>query len=124
MNMYQEELLDHFKYPRNNTPLDNPNFSSDKKNPSCGDVMHIEGIIVDNILTKVAFQGTGCVISQATASMLTEQVLGKKTEHILALTDQDILDLIGIELGPVRIKCALLSLQALQEGISKFRQQP
>lgn len=121
--MYQEELLDHFKYPRNNTPLENPTFSSDKKNPSCGDVMHIEGILTNNVLTHVAFQGSGCVISQATASMLTEQCLGKTIEHILALTDQDILDLIGIELGPVRIKCALLSLQALQEGISGYLNQ-
>ena len=69
---------------------------------------------------KLVFSGSGCVISQATASMLTEHCIGKNVEEVLALTKDDILKLIGIELGPVRLKCALLALQALQQGIIEF----
>ncbi len=119
--MYQEELLEHYKYPYNKCKLTEPaSFATEQYNPSCGDSISMEGIVVDGILTKLYFQGKGCVISQATASMLVEQSEKKTIEELLALTSEDIFKLVKIELGPVRMKCALLPLQALQDGLKKF----
>lgn len=119
--MYQEELLEHFKYPQNRKKLAHPDFSSGDYNPSCGDRMSIQGTIKDDILTDLGFDGSGCVISQATASMLTELCLGKTIQHALQLTSDDIIKLVKIPLGPTRLKCALLSLQVLQQGISDYK---
>ncbi len=120
MNFYQEELLEHYKYPYNNKCLDHADFSTQKANPSCGDEMQIQGSIKNNVVVDLGFQGKGCVISQATASMLTQECIGKSVQEILSLTKDDILSLVGLKLGPVRVKCALLSLQVLQEGLSSL----
>lgn len=121
--MYQEELLEHYKYPLNTTPLESPTFSSGKTNPSCGDIMHIEGIIIDNTVTQLSFRGKGCVISQAAASMVTEECTGKTVEDILGISSETIAELVGIPLGPVRLKCALLCLEALKIGIIQYQNQ-
>jgi len=118
--MYQEELMEHYKYPQNKGLLDTPDFTSNQVNPSCGDVMRIDGMISNQKLEKVLFQGKGCVISQATASMLTEHCIGKTIDDVMQLNHKDVLNLIGIELGPVRLKCAILSLEALKKGISSY----
>ena len=112
--------MDHFRYPRNKVPIKNPNFSSGQINPSCGDKVSIDGTVCDNKITEIYFDGVGCVISQATASILTEHCIGKTLNEILDLSKDNILKMIGIKLGPVRIKCALLPLQALQAGILTF----
>jgi nitrogen fixation NifU-like protein len=112
--------MDHYRCPRNRGTLDNADFKSGLYNPSCGDKVAMEGYIQENVLTKVVFEGTGCVISQATASLLTELVIGKSLDDIKTLNKDFIQDQLGIELGPIRIKCALLPLQALQEGIDTF----
>ena len=117
--LYHELLVEHFKYPLNKKTVANPTFSVDDHNPSCGDRIHLEGVVTDGILTDLGFNGTGCVISQATASMLTELCIGKTVTDIQAITPDDIKALVGIELGPTRLKCALLSLQALQHGLLK-----
>lgn len=119
--MYQEELLEHFKKPRHNVLLEQPDFCVEEKNPSCGDEVTITGKIADDVLVDVGFQGRGCVISQATASMLAEQSIGKKEDELLALTSTDITNMIGITLGPVRLRCALLALHVLQQGIKQFK---
>lgn len=115
----QEELLDHYKYPRNRKTIAVPDFSSDMLNPSCGDSICMQGTVNNNILVDVGFTGSGCVISQASASLLTEWCKQKALDQILALTGTDMVKLVGINLGPVRSKCALLSLEALQAGIRK-----
>jgi len=115
--LYQEELMDHYKYPRNNKPIENPDFSVSELNPSCGDRIAIAGKISGNIITGLGFSGSGCVISQATASMLTEYCLGKTVELALGLSKNDIITMVGLEMGPTRLKCALLSLQVLQHGL-------
>ncbi|MFH1831766.1 MAG: iron-sulfur cluster assembly scaffold protein [bacterium] len=120
-DLYQEELLDHYKHPRNKGEIVAPDFLAGQENLSCGDKIVMQGKVTDGILTHVAFSGTGCVISQAAASMLTELCLGKNIDTILSLSKDDILKLVGIPLGPVRLKCALLALQVLQEGIVKFK---
>src|SRR5689334_16386152 len=120
MNIYKELLQDHYHHPRNKEKLDKSDFSSNQENPSCGDSVQFQGIIKDNALLKVTFTGTVCVISQATASLLTEFVRNKVITEILAFDVTTILNLIGMQLGPVRVKCALLPLQALQTGLQDF----
>ncbi|KKQ49814.1 MAG: hypothetical protein US69_C0002G0089 [candidate division TM6 bacterium GW2011_GWF2_38_10] len=119
--LYQEELLEHFKYPRNKKAIANPSFESNLDNPSCGDKVQIQGIITNNVITDLGFSGSGCVISQAAASMLTNHCIGKTVDEVMNLTKDDIFALVGIKLGPTRTKCALLSLQVLQEGLAQQR---
>ena len=120
--MYQEELMEHFKNPCNYGNLKDPDFSVSDKNPSCGDRISIDGKITNNSLCEVKFSGKGCVLSQATASMLTEKYSGKTTDEILKLSRKDIVEMVGLELGPVRIKCAMLPLLVLQEGIKSYQE--
>jgi nitrogen fixation NifU-like protein len=120
MDLYQQTLMDHYRYPRNRGTLDNADFKSGLYNPSCGDKVSMEGCVQEGILTKVVFEGTGCVISQATASLLTEVLVGKSIQDIAALDNEFLHTILGMELGPIRFKCALLPLQALQEGLATF----
>ena len=119
--LYKEELLDHYKHPRNKTVIQNPDFSSGHNNPSCGDKLAIDGKIVDGKITELYFTGSGCVISQATASMLTELCIGKTIQEVMDLNKDDITELVGIPLGPSRLKCALLSLEVLQQGLAQYQ---
>lgn len=121
LNLYQEILMDHYRNPRNNGVLAQCDFRAEQRNSSCGDEVVFMGIIADNILTDVAFQGKGCVISQATASLLSEQVKNKNLDEILALDKDDLTAMLKMQLGPVRLLCALLSLTALQNGVKYAR---
>jgi nitrogen fixation NifU-like protein len=119
--MVHDELLEHFKYPCNKKTVPNPDFSASSENPSCGDKISIEGTIAENKIVDVGFDGSGCVISQATASMLTEFCKGKTVDELLNLNKDSILSLVKIELGPNRLKCALLCLQVLQQALIDFK---
>lgn len=121
MNIYQEELTDHYTNPRNRGTLHNPDFTSGMHNPSCGDSVSIQGCVEDGILLAIAFEGKGCVISQATASMLTEYAKGKSLAQLKELNADFMRSLIGMPLGPTRLKCALLPLEALQQGIKDMK---
>jgi nitrogen fixation NifU-like protein len=118
MNLYQAELTDHYRNPRNWGSLQDHDFSSGQHNPSCGDSVVFEGCITANAVTSLVFMGKGCVISLATASMLSQVALNKDVAWLMALNKEYIIGLIGIDLGPTRLKCALLSIEALQHGIS------
>lgn len=118
MNLYHDLLLDHYRNPRHKLIIDGPHFASEEYNPSCGDRVSFTGLISEQTITKLCFQGTGCVISLATASLLTEAAQGKSVDEITTWNAQFVLDLIGMQLGPTRLKCALLPLQALQSGLS------
>jgi nitrogen fixation protein NifU and related proteins len=118
--LYNTLLMDHYKNPRHAGPLNNPTISSSKHNPSCGDMIQFQSIIQNNRITNVGFVGAGCVISQGTASLLAEYSIGKTVDQIIALGQSDIVAMIGLSLGPIRLKCALLPLQALQEGLCAF----
>lgn len=122
MNIYQARLTDYYQHPRNKGTLEQYDFATELVNPSCGDAVIMQGIVRDGVITKIFFDGRGCVISQAIASMLTELCLGKTPEEILALTPDFAKELVGIPLGPTRLKCALLPLQALQEAIAAYKQ--
>ncbi len=116
-DLYREVILDHYKHPRNHGTLEPHDFSYEDENPLCGDQLRIDVRLDEHQHVKeVAFSGKGCAISQASASLLTESILGKPLEAIKQLTKDDILDLLGIELGPTRLKCALLSLKVLKAG--------
>ena len=116
-DMYREVILDHFKNPRHKGTLDPNDFTYEDENPLCGDKLRIDVRLDENERVKeVAFSGRGCAISQASASMLTESIVGKSLDELKQISKDDILDMLGIELGPVRLKCALLSLKVLKAG--------
>lgn len=120
-NVYQALLMDHYQNPRHNKSVKNANFTSGSFNPSCGDIVSFEGRIENGILVAVGFSGKGCVIGQATASLLAEYALHKTVEQIIAFNESTIKNLIQVELGLMRFKCALLPLQALQKGIERYK---
>jgi nitrogen fixation protein NifU and related proteins len=121
--LYQEELMEHFKHPLNKGRLKDPDMTSGEYNPSCGDKVCVDCKMKDGVITEIGFVGSGCVISQASASMITDFCRGKSVDDILAITKDDILSLLGIELGPNRLRCALLTLQALQSGLQKKKEE-
>jgi nitrogen fixation NifU-like protein len=117
-DFYRENILDHYRNPRNKGRLEHPTHTHEEHNPLCGDVIRIDlHVNEDNVIDQVRFDGHGCAISQASASMLTEMVQGKTLDEAKALSKEDILEALGIEIGPVRLKCALLSLKVLKAGV-------
>lgn len=116
-DLYRDLILDHYKNPRHKGTLDPHDFSYEDENPLCGDKLRIDVRLDEQKRVKeVAFSGRGCAISQASASMLTESIVGKSLAEVKQLTKDDVLEMLGIELGPVRLKCALLSLKVLKSG--------
>ena len=117
-DFYKENILDHYRYPRNTGTLENATHSHEENNPLCGDVIRIDlHVNQDNIIDRVAFKGRGCAISQASASMLTEMLEGKSLDEAKQIGKEEILEALGIDIGPVRMKCALLSLKVLKAGV-------
>lgn len=117
-DFYRENILDHYRNPRNKGRLENPTHTHEEYNPLCGDVIRIDLHVNDNdVIDEVRFEGQGCAISQASASMLTEMIEGKTLDEAKELSKADILEALGIEIGPVRLKCALLSLKVLKAGV-------
>jgi nitrogen fixation NifU-like protein len=117
-DLYREIIIDHYKNPQYRGHLDPNDIHFEDDNPLCGD--HIEITLRVDAAGKVTdgrFDGKGCAISQSSADLLLESVIGKNLEAVKKLSKQDVLDLLGIELGPVRLKCALLSLKVLKAGV-------
>ena len=117
-DLYREVIIDRYKTPHYRGKLDPHDITFEDDNTLCGDHIHID-LRVDKggRVTEAAFNGHGCAISQASADLLVESIIGKSLDEVKALTKQDVLDLLGIELGPVRLKCALLSLKVLKAGV-------
>lgn len=118
---YQKILMEHFKHPQNKKKIEHPDFHSRQENPSCGDKVSIFGKIKNNEVIDIGFDGSGCVISMATASILTEECKGKTVDMLLELTKDDILQMIGLQLGPNRLRCALLPLEALRGALLEYK---
>ncbi len=118
MDLYRELILEHYKYPRNFGSLSSPTAQATAANASCGDSITMEVIIYEDQVKEVRFSGVGCAISQASASLLTEEIAGKSVSDVMRLQTEDILKLLGTELTPSRIKCAVLPLEVLQKAIS------
>lgn len=118
MSIYQEIILDHYRNPRNNGKLKNPTSTISVSNPLCGDIIQMDIEELGGKVVAVAYSGQGCAISQAAASLLTEQVKGKSKDEIMGLDKEYVFELLGIQLSPNRIKCALLSLEALHKVLN------
>lgn len=119
---FRDLLLEHYHHPRNAGTIAAPDFSSSEYNHSCGDQVQIQGQMQNFVITRLAFIGSGCLLSQAVASMLTEACVGKTAQQILALNKDFVLGLVGSSLGPTRLRCALLPLYALQQGLQSYMQ--
>ncbi|MEM0440136.1 MAG: iron-sulfur cluster assembly scaffold protein [Candidatus Caldarchaeum sp.] len=114
-------ILDHYRNPRNYGELKEYSVRVKDSNPLCGDVIEVFlKINSDGVIEKASFRGHGCAISQASASMLIESIHGKKLDDVKALDKQNIFDMLGIDVGPVRVKCALLSLKAVKAAVYTF----
>ena len=117
-DLYREVIIEHYKHPSYRGHLDPHDIQFEDNNPLCGDHIEITLQTADDGTVKDArFDGHGCAISQASADLLIESIIGKPLEEVKKLNKQDILDMLGIDLGPVRLKCALLSLKVLKAGV-------
>lgn len=117
-DFYREEILEHYTHPHHYGRLAHPDITHEESNPLCGDRVRFD-VELDGdgeTVKDVRFSGVGCAISKASASMLSDLVIGKTLDEIKALSKQDVLEELGIELGPVRLKCALLPLKVLKAG--------
>jgi nitrogen fixation protein NifU and related proteins len=115
---YREYILDHYRNPRNYGKLEHPDAHAEDFNPLCGDQLAIDLQVAGDQVTAVRFQGRGCAISQAAASMLSEMIEGKTVEEVVQLGKDDVLDALGIPISPARLKCAFLSLRVLHRGLA------
>lgn len=118
-SLYRDEILEHYRRPHNFGTLEHPDVSYEGSNPLCGDrITLMLDLDAAGTVTDVAFSGRGCAISQASASLLTDTLRGRSTEDLRRLGKDDVLELLGIEIGPARLKCALLSLDTLQRALA------
>lgn len=116
-SIYREQIIDLYQYPLNQGHLETADWSYEEDNPLCGDVIRIEvKLDEDQRVSEVAWSGDGCAISQAAASLLTEEIKGKTLEEVRAFDKDTLLDLVGVKLSMARVKCALLSLKVLKAG--------
>jgi nitrogen fixation NifU-like protein len=114
-DFYREQILEHYRHPSHKGRLDSPTHTHEESNPVCGDQIRVDLLIDDaGMVEDAAFSGHGCAISQASASMLMEKIHGQPLSEVQKLSKEDVLDLLGIEIGPVRLKCALLALKVFK----------
>jgi nitrogen fixation NifU-like protein len=119
-DLYRDEILEHYRRPHNFGTLASPDVSYEGANPLCGDRMTLMlDLNESGTVTDVAFTGRGCAISQASASMLTDTLRGRTTAELGQLSKDDVLELLGIDISPARLKCALLSLETLQRALAE-----
>ena len=116
-DLYRQYILDHYREPRNAGRIDAPDISAADTNPLCGDRIELDLKLDGDRVREVRFRGRGCAISQASASMLTEKIEGATLDELKAITPGDVLEMLGVEIGPARQRCALLSLRVLHEGV-------
>ena len=123
MDIFAENILDHYRHPRHKSPLPagggkgEGRLSHHEDNPSCGDTITLHLTIKNDRITEVAWQGEGCAISQAGMSLLSEELTGKSLPELIALTPQTMRDLLGVPVSTRRLKCALLPLHTLKNAL-------
>ncbi len=110
MDLYSEIILDHYKNPHNYGKLDNPTISATEDNPLCGDDIQIDLKVENDKVTEVGFSGEGCAISQASTSMLSDKLIGMTLDEIKNFPNEEIYKMLGVQISPGRVKCALLGL--------------
>lgn len=117
-DLYREIIIDRYKNPLYRGTLDPNDITFEDDNPLCGDHIRIDlRVDQEQHVVEASFDGHGCAISQASADLLLESIIGKSLDDVRHLTKEDVLDLLGLQLGPVRLKCALLSLKVLKAGV-------
>jgi len=116
--LYRDFILDHYRNPRNAGTLEQPDASFEDLNPLCGDKIRMDLKIRDCVVEDIKFKGRGCAISQASASLLTESIKGKKISEIDAIAKDDVLENLGISISAARLKCALLGLKVLKQALA------
>jgi nitrogen fixation protein NifU and related proteins len=116
-DLYRDYILEHYRRPHNFGVLDDATVSQEGANPLCGDRITLQLRVRGDVIDGVGFTGRGCAISQASASLLTDEIKGKGVETAGAMSSADVLDMLGIEISPARMKCAMLSLETLQGAL-------
>jgi len=117
-DMYRQQILDHYKNPRNYGEIEDATFTHVGENPMCGDTIEMDVVLDDDeeTIEHVAFRGDGCAISQASASMLSEELKGMSIENLQKMDRDDIIDMLGVDISPMRVKCAVLAEKVAQDG--------
>jgi nitrogen fixation NifU-like protein len=122
--IYKENILDHYKHPHNKRIMADCDVHCKDLNPLCGDTIEVYLKIADGRIADAAFQGAGCAISQASVSMLTDKLKGMAVADARALTRDDVLRMLNIPIGAVRMKCAMLGLRTAQSALASFEEMP
>ena len=121
-DMYRQQILDHYRNPRNYGELEDPTYSHVGENPMCGDEITMDVVLDDeDVIQRVAFRGDGCAISQAAASMLSERLPGTSLAELQEMDRDDIIDMLGVDISPMRVKCAVLAEKVAQDGADIYR---
>jgi nitrogen fixation NifU-like protein len=118
MDLYADNILEHYRNPRGKEEVDDPSIEHEEKNVSCGDAIKLQLKIEDGSITAVGWSGTGCAISQAAMSMLAEELEGMNVDDASKLSEQNVYDLLGVPISPRRVNCALLSLHVLKNAVN------
>jgi nitrogen fixation NifU-like protein len=118
-DLYRDYILEHYRRPHNFGVLDAPTATFEGANPLCGDRITMQLGIRDGVVAEIAFTGRGCAISQASASLLTDEIMGMPVEKAEAFRADDLLELLGIDISPARLKCAMLSLETLEHALAE-----
>jgi nitrogen fixation protein NifU and related proteins len=116
--LYRDFILDHYRNPRNAGTLAAPDATFEDNNPLCGDKIRMDLKLRDGVIEEIRFQGRGCAISQASASLLTEIVKGKTVAEVGKISKEDVLENLGIPISAARLKCALLGLKVLKSALA------
>ncbi len=121
MNIYAEEIISQYEHPHNKGKIEKATTSFHEYNPTCGDDITVYLSIKDGKVDDVKFDGNGCAISVASASMLTDEIKGKSVQDVEKIGVKDLIDLIGIDPGPARLKCATISLKAAKKALFLYQ---
>jgi len=123
-DLYRDYILEHYRRPHNFGVLEDPSATFEGANPLCGDRITMQLTVRDGVVTDVGFTGRGCAISQASASLLTDEIKGKPVDAVAGFRADDLLELLGIEISPARLKCAMLSFDSLQHLLDEAGVKP
>jgi nitrogen fixation protein NifU and related proteins len=123
-DLYRDYILEHYRRPHNFGVLEDPSATFEGANPLCGDRITMQLTVKDGVVTDVGFTGRGCAISQASASLLTDEIKGKRVDAVAGFRAYDLLELLGIEISPARLKCAMLSFDSLQHLLDEAGVKP
>jgi nitrogen fixation NifU-like protein len=123
-DLYRDYILEHYRRPHNFGVIEEPSATYEGANPLCGDRITMQLGVKDGVVEEIGFTGRGCAISQASASLLTDEVKGKPVEAVAGIEATDVLDLLGIDISPARLKCAMLSFESLQHLLADIGAKP